>query len=285
MGADDRVQPVGWRELALLRRFGGNLRDFLALLFRIPRKMDIRPVWPTPPRLVIGLALAIMALVAAILLIDVPASTAVRRLPLWLIGAFDTITEFGKSGWFLFPIGLFLLGLAAIVPSTLPRLSRLVIVSLAIRLSFIFGAIAVPGLFVVILKYLIGRARPFVEPDGSPFTWVPFGWNAEYASIPSGHATTAFAAAIAIGAVWPRARAFMWLYAFLVAASRVVVTAHYPSDLLASAFFGILGALLVRHTFAIRRLGFVIDRIGAVHPLPGPSLWRLKSVAQRLLAQ
>lgn len=285
MAASDRAQPAAWRELTLLRRLGSNFRNFLALLFRTPRVTDIRPTWPTPPRLVIGLALAIMALVAAILLIDVPASMAVRRLPLWLIGAFDTLSEFGKSGWFLFPIGLFLLGLAAIVPPALPRLSRLVIVSLAIRLSFIFGAIALPGLFVVILKYLIGRARPFVEPDGGSFAWAPFGWNAEYASIPSGHGTTAFAAAIAVSAVWPRARAFMWLYAFLIAASRVVVTAHYPSDLLASAFFGILGALLVRHTFAIRRLGFVIDCTGAVHPLPGPSLGRLKCVAQRLLAQ
>jgi undecaprenyl-diphosphatase len=160
-----------------------------------------------------------------------------------------------------------------------------VIVSLAIRLSFVFGAIAVPGLFVVILKYLIGRARPFVEPDGGSFAWAPFGWNAEYASIPSGHGTTAFAAAIAIGAVWPRARAVIWIYAVLIAASRVVLTAHYPSDVLASAVVGIVGALLVRQTFAVRRLGFVVDRTGAVRPLPGPSLRRLKSVARRLFAQ
>jgi undecaprenyl-diphosphatase len=285
MDASDRVQPTGRRELAPVRRFGSNVRDFLALLFRTPRKTDVRPLWPTPPRLVIGAVLAVMALAAAILLIDIPASTAVRRLPLWLIGAFDTLTEFGKSGWFLVPIGVFLLALAAVVPPTLPRLSRLVIVSLAIRLSFVFGAIALPGLFVVILKYLIGRARPFVEPDGGSFSWAPFGWNAEYASIPSGHGTTAFAAAIAIGAVWPRARAVMWIYAVLIAASRVVLTAHYPSDVLASAVVGIVGALLVRHTFAVRRLAFVVDRTGTVRPLPGPSLRRLKNVARRLFAQ
>jgi undecaprenyl-diphosphatase len=285
MGASDRVQPVGWCDRALLRRFANNVRDFSALLFRTPRPTDMRPVWPTPPRLVVGAIFAVAAVVAAILLIDIPISNAVRGLPLWLVGAFDTFTEFGKSGWFLFPIGLMLLALAAIAPPAWPRLSRLLIVSLAIRLSFVFGAIALPGLFVVVLKYLIGRARPFVEPDGGSFAWAPFGWNAEYASIPSGHGTTAFAAAIAIGAVWPRVRPIIWIYAVLVAASRVVLTAHYPSDVLASAVVGIIGALLVRQTFAVRRLGFVVDRTGAVRPLPGPSLRRLKNVARRLFAQ
>jgi undecaprenyl-diphosphatase len=74
----------------------------------------------------------------------------------------------------------------------------------------------------------------------------------------------------------------VWLYAVLIAASRVVVTAHYPSDLIASAFFGIVGALLVRHTFAVRRLGFVVGPKGNVRTLPGPSLRRLMGVARRL---
>jgi len=109
-------------------------------------------------------------------------------------------------------------------------------------------------------------------------------WRPEYASIPSGHGTTAFAAAIAIGALWPRARPYMWVYALLIALSRVVVTAHYPSDVIASAFFGILGAVLVRDWFAVRRLGFMIDHAGHVHALPGPSWRRIKAVARRLLS-
>lgn len=285
MGARHQVRIVVPRDLGVLRQFGGNLRAFFALLFRPPRPIQFRPAGLAPARVLIVAASSLGAVATTILLLDVPVSTAVRQLPLWLISIFDTLTDLGKSGWLLFPLGLLLLGLAAISGRNVSRVTRLVLVSFALRLTFVFAAIALPGLLVTVLKRLIGRARPFVEPDGGSFILVPFGWSADYASIPSGHATTAFAAAVAIGAVWPRARAIMWIYAFLVATSRVVVTAHYPSDLLASAFFGILGALLVRHTFAIRRLGFVVDRTGAVHPLPGPSLRRLKSVARRLLAQ
>ena len=61
--------------------------------------------------------------------------------------------------------------------------------------------------------------------------------------MPSGHATTAFAALVAIGAIFPQARALMWIYAVLIALSRVVVTAHHPSDVIAGAIVGAAGAL------------------------------------------
>jgi hypothetical protein len=50
-------------------------------------------------------------------------------------------------------------------------------------------------------------------------------------------------------------------------------------------FFGVIGALLVRNWFAVRRLGFVVTPEGAVHALPGPSRRRLKGVARNLFAQ
>jgi undecaprenyl-diphosphatase len=112
----------------------------------------------------------------------------------------------------------------------------------------------------------------------------PFVWKVEYASLPSGHGTTAFAAAVAIGALWPRLRLVMWIYAIVIAISRVVVIAHHPSDVLASAFVGIVGALLVRRYFAARRLVFGVSTDGRVAAFPGPSWKRTKSVARALLA-
>ena len=123
------------------------------------------------------------------------------------------------------------------------------------RLGFVFTAIALPGLFVTIVKRLIGRARPFVGGD-DVWAYAPFSWQPAYASMPSGHATTAFAALVAIGAICPQARALMWIYAVLIALSRVIVTAHHPSDVIAGAIVGAVGALLVRNWFAARRLGF-----------------------------
>jgi membrane-associated phospholipid phosphatase len=155
----------------------------------------------------------------------------------------------------------------------------LTIVALIVRLEFIFVAIALPGLAVTIVKRLIGRVRPSVT---GPFAYVPFSWRPDYASMPSGHATTAFAAAIALGAIWPRARPLLWLYAVVIAASRVIIAAHYPSDVIAGAVVGGFAALLVRNYFAARRLGFAVAPTGTVYALPGPSLRRIGSTLARV---
>jgi len=131
---------------------------------------------------------------------------------------------------------------------------------------------------------LIGRARPLVGAGSDPFLYLPLGWKVEYASFPSGHATDAFAAATAIGALWPKARPLMWTYALLIAVSRVMVTAHFPSDVLAGAIAGTLGALLVRGWFAARRLAFTASPDHPVKPMPGPSFARLRRVFRELIA-
>ena len=117
--------------------------------------------------------------------------------------------------------------------------------------------------------------------------------------MPSGHATTAFAVAVAFGVLWPRLRPLLWIYAIVIALSRVVVAAHHPSDVVAGAIAGAVGALLVRDWLAARRLGFIgphrrqrrdvagpvvgADQKGCPQPLPvnkkltpspGAHLWR-----------
>src|SRR5260221_10128756 len=116
------------------------------------------------------------------------------------------------------------------------------------------------------------------------FVCEQFSWRPEYASLPSGHAMTAFAALVAFGIIFPRLRPVLWIYALLIAASRVVVSAHYPSDVIAGAAFGAFGALLVRDCFAVRRLGFFVDPDGAIHPMTGPSRRRIKRVVRALVA-
>ena len=93
------------------------------------------------------------------------------------------------------------------------------------------------------------------------------------------------AAAVALGALFPRARAWFWAYAGIIALSRIVITTHYPSDVIAGAGIGAFGALLVRSWFASRRLGFAIGTDGTIRARPGPSWQRLKRVARRLFGQ
>jgi membrane-associated phospholipid phosphatase len=100
--------------------------------------------------------------------------------------------------------------------------------------------------------------------------------------MPSGHAASAVAAAVAVGAVWPRARVAMWIYAAIIMASRVIVLAHHPSDVIVAALVGGVGAVLVRMWFAERRLVF---DAGGIRAMPGPSLQRIKRVARSLRGQ
>jgi undecaprenyl-diphosphatase len=264
-----------------LRRVLGNLGVWLALPVR-PRRIPAARLVPLTARLALGALAGIVLVAIAMLAFDFRAMTFAHTLPLWVVDTFNEITDFGQGGWFFIPIAAFIVLAAILATPAAGRIGNLVIVSLIVRLEFIFLAIALPGLTVTIVKRLIGRVRP---SDLGPFAYIPWSWQPAYASMPSGHATTAYAAAVAIGAVWPRARVPMWIFAGVIALSRVVITAHYVSDVIAAAFVGAFGAMLVRNWFAARRLGFVAEPGGAVRALPGPSWRRLKAVARRLIGQ
>jgi undecaprenyl-diphosphatase len=155
-----------------------------------------------------------------------------------------------------------------------------VLAALVARLGFLFIAIGLPSLFDTIVKRMIGRARPYVGGHDDPFAYRPFVWRPEYASLPSGHSTSVAAAAIAIGVLWPRLRGVMWLYALTIMFSRIVVMAHHPSDVLAGALVGGVGALMVRRYFAARGLVFNAD----LKARPWPSWRRLKAAVGRAVA-
>ncbi|MGE0036299.1 MAG: phosphatase PAP2 family protein [Xanthobacteraceae bacterium] len=259
-----------------------NVAAWFALLHRPPRVMPASAWWAAVhPRVTAGVAVLTVGFMVAL---DAQAVTAARRLPLRLIEFFDWLTDFGKSSWFLWPVGLLLIVFPFLAAPSLPRLSRLTFAAISVRLTFLFLAIGLPSLFASVVKRLIGRSRPFVGGEADPFLFAPFGWRVEFASLPSGHATTAFAVAVAVGALWPRTRVLMWTYALAIAVSRVVLTAHHPSDVLAGALVGAFGALLVRNWFAARRLGFAPAPGGGIGPLPGPSLRRIKTVARQVFA-
>jgi undecaprenyl-diphosphatase len=268
---------------AALHRCAGNVMRALTLLARPPR---VRAPWSallSPRALSLGIAIAALIFLLLAWTLDAPASRGAGNLPPWIASVFDDITDFGKSGWFLWPLGLVFLGLAALPPVLTP-VSQRVLAAIMVRAGFLFTAIAVPSLFVSIVKRIIGRARPNVGGSLDPFLFDPFRWHAAYAGMPSGHATTAFAVLVAFGTLWPRARTVLLIYAVLIAVSRVVVLAHYPSDVLAGAFVGAVGAMMVRRYFAQRGLGFSIGPGGEIHQLPGPSLKRIKAVARGVLA-
>jgi membrane-associated phospholipid phosphatase len=198
---------------------------------------------------------------------------------LWVV---RILTDFGKDAYVL---GL-LAGLLFVVAMVAPRLhgASRSLLSLGTRLQFLFFAVLVPVLAGEMIKWIAGRGRPFVGGKADAFNFEPFIGTEAHASFPSSHAITSFALAFAIAAVWPRTRNVMIIYAVLIAASRLVLLAHHPSDVIAGALIGVIGAMFARYWFAVRRLGFAIHRNGEIVPLAGPSLGRLKRVARKASA-
>lgn len=193
------------------------------------------------------------------------------------------LTDFGKDEYLLLVLGaaLVLLGLVA---AGLQGTRRALLLDFGTRLQFVFLSVAVAALVAEILKYLIGRGRPFVGGKANPFNFVPFEGTGAYASLPSGHAVAAFALAFAVSALWPRLRVFMFTYAIVILLTRLVLLAHHPSDVVAGALVGTVCAMAVRYWFAARRLGFAIRSDGTIVPLPGTVSGRLKRVAHRASA-
>ena len=235
---------------------------------------------PLPPSAFVAIILTPAVAIAVMFGVDTAASDWAHHLPRWFIDAFEEITNFGLGGWFLIPSAFVFLCLAAVAAPTLPRITQGVLAALAARFGFLFLAVGAPGLFDTIIKRLIGRARPYVGSYDDPFAYMPFIWRSEYASMPSGHSANVAAAAIAIGALWPKTRPVMWLFALLIMFSRVVVLAHHPSDVIVGALVGAVGAVLVRRWFAARRLVFSAHELKA---FPGPSLQRAMAAARQIL--
>jgi membrane-associated phospholipid phosphatase len=230
----------------------------------------------------VGAVAAVIVVALSMGWADEPLIQSAERLPSAIQDACKAITDFGRSGWVLWPTGILILVTAAATMRAPTRMAQLVLASIAVRFGYVFLAVGIPGLFVTIVKRWIGRVRP---SQSGPFTYHPFSWDPAYASLPSGHAAAAFSALIAIGAIFPRARPVLWVYAVSIAMSRVIISAHYPSDVIAGAVVGAIGAILVREWFAARRLGFAVEADGYVRALPGPSLKRIKKVARIIAAQ
>jgi len=215
-----------------------------------------------------------------LLMITFDASEIVRMPPrgtpsLWPA---RILTDFGKDAYVLWTLAGAMVAVG-LVGAGLRGTSRALLVGVGTRVQFMFLAVLVPVLVGNLLKLTLGRGRPFVGGNANPFNFMPFTGFDAYYSLPSSHAVTAFALAFAVGALWPRARIAMFVYAIIIALTRLLLLAHHPSDVVAGALLGIIGAMAVRYWFAARRLAFAIRRDGEIVARPGPGFDRLKRVA------
>jgi membrane-associated phospholipid phosphatase len=178
------------------------------------------------------------------------------------------LTDFGKAALVLWSLAIALVVVAVISPRWRGA-ARTRLLALGTHLQFVFFAVLIPVLTGEVIKWVVGRGRPFVGGEANAFNFRHFAGTEAYASFPSAHAITSVALAFAVAAVWPRARVAMAVYALLIIGSRLVLLAHHPSDVVAGAVIGVIGAMFVRYWFAARDLGFAIEPDGTIVPLMG----------------
>ncbi len=109
-------------------------------------------------------------------------------------------------------------------------------------LAYLKAQLIISFAVVRFLKILLGRARP---GHGADFTF--FSLNSDYNAFPSGHSADAFVSGLFLYYLLKQSKYADWrflplIYAFCIAVSRVLVSAHYPSDVGGGMAIGIMGA-------------------------------------------
>jgi membrane-associated phospholipid phosphatase len=122
------------------------------------------------------------------------------------------------------------------------------------RVQYLVSSVLISGVLTDLLKVLCGRPRPHFYLEHGLDSFMFLCTSASMWSFPSGHATTIFAAMTVCYFLDPR-RGYLWFsLATLVSISRVLVGAHFPSDILAGAFLGTVTSILLRDYFRHRHL-------------------------------
>jgi lipid A 4'-phosphatase len=220
----------------------------------------------------LGTAVAVTTILVIVLIgsVDRPLALFLHARDADLHALFGLIGRLGEAwGWLL----LFALAFAALHwGGELPRLRPLVepMRALSAIPAFLFASIAASGLVVDIMKIGFGRARPklLFSSDLYGFTWL--GWRSDHWSFPSGHSATIVALFSALWWLWPQHVLFYILAATILSLSRVVVGAHYPSDVMAGALVAVLSTRYVALVFARWGIDLAASRQGRVGGAPMP---------------
>ncbi len=158
--------------------------------------------------------------------------------------SFRLVTDLGKSDWMLVGSGGLFLLMLSIKVQGLGVHARILQYKLAVYGALIFLSVASSGLIALIIKWSLGRARPALYEVVGPYKLELFAWKIMYTSFPSGHATSLGALSVALGLLFPRYRVPLFLVGGSLAMTRVIISAHYPSDVFAGFMLGALSSFV-----------------------------------------
>ena len=175
------------------------------------------------------------AIAGSYFFVDLPLAVTSRNVDMQIVSVFQVITRLGNAIWYLVPAALlFLLFHFAWKREQWARWCL-----------FVFSAVAVSGLATDLFKWIAGRWRPKAYFEDYFYGFDFFGVGYKETSFPSGHATTVWAFCMAMTVLFPRYRLVWYGLAILVSISRVIVGAHYLSDVFAGVYVAVITVLLL----------------------------------------
>jgi membrane-associated phospholipid phosphatase len=110
-------------------------------------------------------------------------------------------------------------------------------------------ALVLAGVTGRAVKFATGRARPSIKTE---VHWNGPRFSSKYHAFPSGHVAASAAFFVTLFLARKRIGAPLMLIPVLIGLSRMVVGAHYLSDVTFAAILGVISALLSAHWFSIR---------------------------------
>ena len=210
-------------------------------------------------------ASAAVLLGALFIFVDRPLAHYCKQHANAIHDAIATVSTLGEGAWYLVPSLLVFVIARFIVRQP----------AIAARGLFVFLGVGLAGLACDVLKVLVGRSRPWVLFREGAYDFWPLQLNADYQSFPSGHAACAAAAALTVAVIAPRYRAQLLFAALLIALTRVVIVAHYLSDVVAGAALGWLVVVSVQRAFVRHGVPLGPARGAGVGMLPSPFAQRV----------
>jgi len=248
--------------VALASRSYQNLRS----TFRIVRarqlspRLAIRiPGWQFPTTIILS------CIAVASLILDAPVGSFRGQWPHWLHQAAGVTTDLGLGGWYIVPSATVLLIVNFTDWRRFVGKPLLALYNWTGIAAFVLISTGLSGLIVTLVKRLIGRARPVHYLDEGAFALHPFAVDSSFASFPSGHSTTVGAVGAVLVLFFPKMRFLIIPVAVWIASTRIVVGAHYPSDVIAGFAFGYAFTIAAAIVFA--RLGYLFRQENSGFPV------------------
>ena len=166
---------------------------------------------------------------------------------------FETLTHFGDSLYFFVPT-IIIWAVIKIIQNKNKILLTISDISI-----FIFFNILFSGIIVQIFKHIVGRPRPprfHLYNQTSPEL---FNFESSWHSFPSGHTATIFAFIFCLIILFPKIKNILIIIAMIIASTRVIVGAHYVSDIFGGILVAYISTILLRDNFFHRSKIFILN--------------------------